>query len=180
MNYAATLFQDGFRACGARLVPLTLGHALLMSRISSPYSFEKASGVTVNRSDVVTAAYVCSRHWSKAALGIQTGRCKWFLRLRAFASSGRQLRDLVTLREYFAAAWPNVGYWVKSKGGESGVGLLQSLVNSQRKDFNLSLQQALDVPMGVAVLDRYAMAESCGAIKLFTETDTLLMGGHRG
>jgi hypothetical protein len=171
-DYSAAVFPDRFRVCGVWLKPMTLGHALLLRRLGNP--FVTGDGIAVTRAHVLQCAIVLSREWKDAESIVNSKRASWFYRFRTMASDASRAKDVVTLSMYFEASFPKVDYWREEDGRDSGFDGIDSLFISQRIKCGLSVRDALSVPVAVAVLDRYYMAEESGRISVWSTTDRLL------
>jgi len=150
---------------------MTLGHAALLERIGSPFATWTNSVDVPKGIDLVIAALILSSHWKQSARRIQgwMPRVSSFLRLKRSAS--KLQRDMVTMSEYLTASWPDREYWIVQDGGESGCGLVQSLVTLERSKFNLTIEEALYVPTAIAIQDALSTSEQAGNIKLWTDFD---------
>lgn len=173
-DYSAAVFPDRYRVAGVWLKPFSLGHALLLQRIESPFSFDVKKGPP-GRADVVAAAFICHQSWRDSARLLDTRRAKSFLWLKSFLSKDRMMRDTVTMHEYIEASVPHVDFWRKGETKTSGIGMVHALISAQRRHYGMDLEGALDVPVAVAQLDRVAFADDSGWIEIFNERDDALI-----
>lgn len=169
-RYSEALWPDPVRVAGVRLQPLTLGHALLLQRLRSPY----ATGAAVaGLGDLLLAVYVCSRPWKRAAEGIH-GR--WFgpwIRWRGFRCWRDEERHAEAFARYLADAWAAPRTWRdgRASGSPRGSDILQVLVVTQRSRWGKSLAAALDTLVAEAVMDHIEALEAGGALRVWGPLD---------
>lgn len=169
-DYAAALLPDRHRVCGVLLKPHTLGHALLLRRLCNPYAV--GSGVTDHGfGHTVQAAFVCSRDWVKAAAGVDRWTSVIWIRFRSFLRWHDQATDRVALLQYLADAWRHPATLAKRNGTPSGVDFIQALVTDQRSRWGMDIDQALNVPVGVAILERLEFLEREGVLRCWSARD---------
>lgn len=174
-DYAAAIFPDRHRVCGVRMLPLTLGHALLLQRIPSPYALgndPRKAGL----GDTVLAAYVCSRPWRRAALGVNAVWIKGWIRWRSWRRWHREVNDHIALLGYLSAAWSIPTVFGRQRGGvERGSDAIQIQVSVQRKLWGKSLEAALDTPVAEALLDQMERLEEDGVLRIWGNRDGALL-----
>jgi len=172
--YANALWPDPVRCCGIRLRPLTLGHALLLQRIGSPFAREDGAGAGLG--DLIAAVYVCSRSWRRAARGLN--RPRWFglwARWMAFRRWKREARDAADWAAYLRASWSAPKTWRgKDTTGVRGIDVLQLLVVTQRIRFGKPLEEALETPVAIAIMDHLESLEGGGALRVWGSRDDAL------
>lgn len=70
------MFPRGERVLGWRLLPLTLGHCLLLERLGSPFMPEGARR-SPGPGDVAMVLWACSRPWLRAFRSVSGWRARW-------------------------------------------------------------------------------------------------------
>lgn len=168
--YAAALWPDSVRACGLRLRPHSLGHALLLQRLRSP--FAPGSAAPAGLGELVLAAFVCSRSWRAAAAGINRPGFGLWARWTAFRRWRHEGRDAGAFRAYLSAAWRAPKSWARRNGGsQRGTDPVQLLIVTQRVRWQKPLRVALDTPVAEAILDHLEGLEAGGALRLWNARD---------
>lgn len=180
-SFFDALFPDEYGACGVVLKAHTLGQAALLQRLGSPFAMamHRPAQVVPNLGDNLLAAFVCSRSANQAKRQINSHRrfppsyfrlwCWFKTRSRWPAAEA----DALALYEYMSASWPRPEFWKRNqlKGLKRGIEALHSLILVQRKHCGLTLAEALDVPVAVAIHDFYGHNEEEGEITLWSEDD---------
>lgn len=163
-EYAAKIFPSPRRVLGIPLVPLTIGHALLLYRIQSPFFL----GGDVLPGQLVRAIYCLSRPCAAAADGLQSRRVAWLLRLW-----GRQVkwltrqpdRDLAVteIDKHIEEAFRPAPLWEEDTPGSAcSAPYLAVLKVSLMTTFNLDPERALNYPINQAIWDLACDAERKG------------------
>lgn len=161
----------GIPVRGLTLVPLTLGHLLLLERMRSPYASgdpHPTSGQTA------LALWICSRDWQTAASRINAFWTRWVLswmgaavnispewyadRLREYFAFHRQSPDRRELRERSADELPPMG-----------APLVAALKVGVMAELGISEADALDRPLLACLWDLAVCRERAGAIQIIRD-----------
>jgi len=179
-RYAAVLFPDRWRILGVPLLPLTLGHALLLDRLElgsagAPREQGRSLPATTmpDIGDLLLCLWVCSRAWDRAAAHLQRRRTRCALKLWAWqmrlTSRARLDAGLTAAwaqwQAYLAAAWDAPSVWERDKSAASSAPLLQVLKVTLMSRLGHSAQSALDTPLTVALWDICCFWETKGHIE---------------
>jgi len=167
--FALMLEPRRHRCLGANLIPLTLGHVLLLHRLSSPFLSDKP--ITATR--LFEAVFVCCQHHEKALANMQrrwAGKLLWLWawRHRKTDLDIESRKFAAYLEENFSVAR------VKNARGGSSVArapwALRILV-ALMAELHWSEQTAKDCPLIKANGLLVALAESRGEVKLWSKAD---------
>jgi hypothetical protein len=151
VQFAATLFPDTPEIAGARLYPLTLGHALLLTRLESPLMPGNERAVTV--ADLALALEVCRRPWPRCVRAVQSGRsARAWLSWRAlrihWLGDAEIVAQTTGLLDWLREQWRGPVTLAKEAEGEgSDAPLLASLVSAAMGDLGLSESGAMAMPV---------------------------------
>lgn len=173
VEFAATLFADTPVIAGAWLRPLTLGHALLLTRLESPLMPGNERDVTI--ADLALALEVCRRPWPACVGAMQRGRrAKAWLSWRAFRLHWLSAVEVVTattgLLEWLQGQWRGPKTLQGPTEGEgSDAPVLASLLAACMSDLNLSEAGALALPVVRAQWLLALQAERQGLCKIMGE-----------
>ena len=75
--YAKGYFPDAFRIGGMQLVPMTLGHVLLLERLESPFAPWRPTTEELGTGALVLFVGVTTRTWRDAAEVLQKASWVW-------------------------------------------------------------------------------------------------------
>lgn len=169
-NFAAAVFPNVHEVGGLRLHAMTLGHALLLKRLGSPFSPDEAKNA--EHEQALMMALVCSRTWRKASVLVNSRLVRLHLKWRLFRRLHNATFDVLAAWEYFTESWrcPSTfrGDGVRN-GGTRGTENVHILIAHQRRTYNVSLTGAMDVPVAVAIMDRLEALEENGAIRIWSQ-----------
>lgn len=178
MTYAEALFPDARSACGVRLHPLTLGHALLLRRLESPFvRGESGYGLDVKLTynDVLEAAFVASRPWNVAAQQVNNARVWWWMHWKWIHRRRWIAEDTAALLRWSREQWSVPEVVATNDGGAPrGAELLHLLVVFCCQHLGCSHAEALSVPVRVALWDYFAHNENEGSMRMVGLTDERL------
>jgi hypothetical protein len=172
-GFLETLYPPTYRVLGRELLPMEVGHWLLLERLGKLMMppCEPRAG------DLALAAYVCARPSYMAARRVAEGGWLFRLGLWASARSGARFeRALTTWRAYvaFHLAAPRF----RERGGGQGDGAARTLnapywlVYLRRAmAAGLSDRDALAVPMRLAIWQMKSAEEDSGAIVWLSEAE---------
>jgi hypothetical protein len=163
-QYAGVIHPDRVTVFGRELVPVTIGHALLLTRIGSPFLV----GGKIAAGQLVTAIYVLSRPAEVAARGLDAKRVQWVFKLWAFqlrhlCGALARLMAIHAIEEHLERGWQGPDMW-EGKEGSKQCNAPTLLVMKTRlmSAFGVSREQALSYPLREAIWDLAAWAEDKG------------------
>lgn len=166
------IYQVGVGPCpvvlGLRLRPLTVGHALLLHRLGSPF----VSGGTVDLSAFMEAVLVCSLPVSGAMDALES-RWRWLMTRRWLRKIRKTdiARDREAFVEWLSGQFGRVECWSKTDGRAPVMPGVERLIGSLCGDLGQSIQQALDLPLLAASRLMLAHAESHGRVEPVSEEE---------
>lgn len=178
-QYAEALWPDEWQVLGIWLKPMTIGHALLLTRVGNPFApfaeiHRPATGV-----DLAQALWICSRDQVAAARRLGNALCRLWMRLcvARFALAGVKGRALSWLawHGYLDAQQTPPPFWIRSDSDPrySQAPLLALLVQHRCMRCGDNLSSALGFGLRLAFLDFAVWSESQGAIELKQPGDPL-------
>lgn len=173
MSYAHTVLQGTRRVAGCRLLPLSVGHALLLERMQSP--FQPGAQQVATAADCALLLLVCSRSFSRAKRLVNSWRCKpllWALWLLLVFRTAPARRHLLA---YVSEAWTGPDVWVDRGGRPSGGGALMVIINTLCSRLGVQYEEALDRPLRQAVWDVCAYWAQDGAMHFMSPEEAALM-----
>lgn len=181
--YPRACFPTRFRICGCRLQPLTLGHALLLQAIGSPYAPITQATRKAKFGDFLVVLWICSRSWNKAARGIDGWRARLWLRVKLWSMvilrTRLPYREML-LAEYLATSQTMPLFWEEIKEGDShGTPPILSLKMVLQTRWHKSESEALDTPLAQAIWEVCGFLESRGKMKIASERDMAIMAERR-
>lgn len=149
-RYTAAVLPDTYRVLGRWLVPITLGHLLLLIRLRNPLA---CGGRTMDAADIAQAVLVCSkpqsivtrtidRRWQRVRL--------WWLGLRALWDAPRARAALLA---YAASGLARPTLWMSSGDGRqpSGAPYWLGVQITLMRDLGMTWSETLDTPVSVAM-----------------------------
>lgn len=156
---------------GVRLRPFSLGHFIVLQRVRSPFVSDEDLKVTV--ADLIFAVWACSRSWEKALSSFDErfdARLKW-LRLRSFFMTPQEIAErMLMFRRYVNDAFSvDKPLMSDSKTRHCTTPMTMMLVQTLTREYGLSRSEALDTPVGQAIMEHYAIMESAGAVTFVSD-----------
>lgn len=181
LQYATVTFPDARHVLGVRLLPLSVGHALLLDRIRSPFAPYRAYSLTElpGFGDVVEALWILSRPASDAAsqrvafrgratIAAWTMRARLSVRFqpwRWYTVSDAAEQLLLSARD--ARTGPTL--WVKDGSDKpQGAPFLASLKVTLMRFFRCTEREALDYSLKRALWDTSVWWEMHGSGEIET------------
>ncbi len=168
-DYGAAVFPDRHRVAGVELKQLTLGHALLLKRLDSPFGAEEE--VELKHEQTLLAVYVCSMDWRVASRRVNGKRVRWWLKWMLAKRIDCEREDNGAALRYFRSAWrcPQTfkGDGCRS-GGVRGAENVHILIAHQRSAFRKTIDEAMDTPVAMSILDRLEAMEEVGTIRIWS------------
>lgn len=149
---------------GHAMKPYTIGHALLLARLNSPF----ATGDTApGLGDLKLALALCKRRFPRALALVGSRRSKWIVRWTRcpawkFPDAAAQFVA------YIAANLDHPRRW-EAEGSPIGTPLLQQLKLALMMNLGKTELQALCTPLATAMWDAMGTWEMCGELKLADE-----------
>lgn len=170
-QYARAVIPQRFTVLGQTLEPFTLGHALFLTRIDSPYApwrtshreADEATAIT----DLVTAIWVCAQPWRTAVKEITHRRTK-----RLFAKWARQIagtklsRAAALFQAYLGESIRGPRTFSKDTDTALRSPEVAIVCVMLAEAFGLSPEEALDSQLGAALWDLAAYHELKGRVEL--------------
>jgi hypothetical protein len=177
MTYAEAIFPNGCKVAGVHLLPLTIGHGLLLERLRSPFCYWSESLWEQDKQagDVAMLAWVCSRPWSVAAASIRTDskRMAWWVKWVGLKRIWMTDVDALDAATYIASSWkgPDVFFPETGNTERSGISPLQGIIRSLTGYIGCSWKEAMDYPVQQSLWDTTAYWEVKGGVRFKTESD---------
>jgi hypothetical protein len=152
-QYLSALFPDEYRVLGIRMAPYTLGHAMLLERLGSPF----VTGAHLpGRGDLKLAIALCRRSYPRAlarvrrTLGI--GNWSFVLERPWLLDQETQLSGIAQLTDYIRAFQHRPATWNERPGGrEMGTPFLLAVKLTQVMHLGKTDLQALCTPLSAAL-----------------------------
>lgn len=163
-QYAKALHPDTYYVLGRRLRDYTLGHALLLERLGSPFVVPRNE--RPGRGDVKLFVAVCSRPYAKAVRLVASGKIVRKLRwvrcstYRVIEGS-LQIADYIAKSSHMPARWQN-----DEKGPEMGTPPLQFVKLTLIAKLHKSEEEALNMHLALAFWDCLGAWEMLGKTRL--------------
>lgn len=180
-QYSAAIFPDRYRVLGKVLLPLTIGHGLLLARLGNPFAPWSGQGMA-GAGDIITAATVCSMHHDDAFDSISTSRfARRARRLAWFAchfhsTAARLKRAAVLLSAYVQEACRGPRVWVKGDAEKSKVPVLATLKTGMQELFHASHDEALETPVAVALYELTVYSDRHGSLDFMSDEEAEMLG----
>jgi len=166
-QYLSALFPDEYRVLGIRMAPYTLGHAMLLERLGSPFvtglpaapeqrSAAQAGARLPGRGDLKLAIALCRRSYPRAlarvrrTLGI--GNWSFVIERPWLLDQETQLSGIAQLTDYIRAFQHRPATWNERPGGrEMGTPFLLAVKLTQVMHLGKTDLQALCTPLSAAL-----------------------------
>lgn len=176
--YATACFSDTWHILKIKLRPFTLGHALLLQRLESPFLI---GGRRPDGTDLALAVLVCSVPWERAARQAEGRMLGW--RMRWLRVPVENIWGGVrAFEDYLREAHDGPEFWVRDQGSKKSplhAPYYQTLKLTQMTQFHKSEREALSTPLRLALWDHAALFESKGIIELLDEKQRELIAEVR-
>ncbi len=181
-QYLAAQFPDTYNVLGRRMAVFTLGHAMLLQRLKSPFVWERQSAEETppapGYGDLRLAIALCARSYPRA-LALAEGRpwrSLWTAPvLWRFVRCPRRrlLEGSVQMYRYLAAARQMPECWPSQDDNsrQAGSPFLQLVKLTQMMHLGKTEMQALCTPYALARWDYAACWEIEGRIKIVSQDD---------
>lgn len=162
-----------------RLQPLSLGHALLLQRLGSPFAGPRvADHERAGRGDLALMLLTCGRPWQQAGRLVNQRRGEWLLwwiglRLR---SMGAIVRTTDALSAYVVHAWTGPRVWLKVGGtAQEPAEALTTVCGAMKGLMGLSHDEALSTPLRQALWDVCLYLQGQGVLEIVDSGDAALL-----
>lgn len=179
MKYADALFPDRVTVAGLALQPLSVGHAILLQRLGSPFGSPHSSDhAGAGPGDIALSLVICSRPWRSAARLVQSWRGRVairavHLRLLTFVS---QIAALDGLSAYVLAAWRGPRVWLKPRSSKADASdALANILHILMAHIGQSQSEAMDTHLNQAIWDACMHLQSNGVLELMDAGDDDLL-----
>lgn len=182
MDYVEAQLPKVTRIAGCRLLPLSVGHAMVLQRIRSPFVTSRAFADSVpdrvpGTGDLSYLLWICSRPYLEAWRGLhrlsaRLGRQLIAYRLRRGTASEVE-RCHEWLREQFT--WPRIDN--RRDVPALGAPALAAIKVTLMGELGMSEHQALSYPLALAFWDTAVEAERQGGISIIEETLVAIQDG---
>lgn len=182
MDYADAIFPDTTRIAGVRLLPMQLGHALLLRRLNSPLSQPKCSGLFLDVGDCALGLFVLSRDQSCAAKRIDSwwGQVQlWWFALRLLP---RLLRNKLALAAYVRRQWQGPEVFVPQKQGQGQEGdgdSLRTIIGTMTARIGVPMEETLSLPLTRALWEVCGYWAQEGSLRFASQTEREIMEFYR-
>lgn len=160
-TFAAAAFPPRCRVLGVRLHAFTLGHALLLEQLGSPFDPFAETPRPAEHGDTALALWVLARPWSVAADRIDARRTRWQLRWLSGRLWWRSGGAADGLREFLRAstALPEVRVIPQEGATRATTPTVPLLLLSLMREWGFSKRDALDQPVTLAWWFHLALLE---------------------
>lgn len=171
-SFVRALWPDRHRCLGRRLVPLTIGHLLLLRRVRSPL----AAGLLPDPADLALAVFICSRPWRRALAAVERPALGWRLAGLGLRASWGMHRAALAFTRYLKAAMEGPRWWpVPRPGGGSDFEMRSpywaTILVALQADLRMTHDQALDMPVALALWKIAVMREREGQVQLVSDAE---------
>lgn len=157
------------------MVDFTVGHALLLQRIGSPFaSMSLPAAATVGLGSLAGAIVICSRSWRRAQRILDSRRAGLVIAWRALrlirpVPRGRAAGQLAL---YLCHAWEGPKIFTDAAGTTSDPAeALANIISIAKSELGLSHTETLDTPLRQAIWDICQFLHRKGSIQLITAAD---------
>lgn len=171
-RYLAALWPDTYRCLGRRLLPLRIGHILLLRRIGSP--FGQPGGRIPDAVDTAIAVEICSRPVAEGERLVRSGSIRlgivsWWLSWRAHRS---RLEAVTQLTAYLQAGMTGPRFWNRESGAMApSTPFWIAVLVTLRRDLGMTAEAAIEAVAASALWECAAIWESTGAISFMSDAE---------
>lgn len=169
-RYLAALWPDRYRCLGVRLLPLRVGHVLLLRRLRSPFLGDSAT--PPDAADIALAIAICTRPVRDAVRLVGT----WSLPLRiawlGFRAGLRRNQAALQLAAYLLEGMRGPRFWHSARGGKAmRTPYWLAVLTTLRRDLGLGADEALETPAARALWECAAIWEANDAAELVSDAE---------
>lgn len=170
-SYALAVLPQRFTVLGQILEPFTLGHALLLTRLESPFApFSDHAAAPADSDGVgelVAAIWVCAQPWRHAAKHLASRRTRWLMRGWQWQLNwGKLARASALFQAYLVESTRGPRTFAKDTDSQlrsPSIAVIRVLLANA---FGLTPDQSLDTPLAAALWDLAAYQELKGNVEL--------------
>lgn len=181
-DFALAVHPNRVRVAGVLLMPLALGHAILLTRLKSPLaSYWTGESKPVSVGDVALAIWVLERPATQAHRRIGSWLTRWRIgRIAKRVAKRGSIGVIHELVKYLEAGFSGPKMKRQSSASTCGSPILAMLYASLLAHFHRSDSEAFNTPISLALWNRAALLEEKGVAKVWTEEDQELTDFARG
>ena len=171
-TYLAAQFPNRYRVLFWKLKPLSLGHALLLEWLESPFV---TAARLPNRLDCALVIALCSRNLQQAERLARSRIIRWHLRRFMPFQFQAELAVLQIIR-YTSHFRVVPQCWESTQGGRTcGTPFLEAVKITNMALLHRTEAEALALPLSLAIHDSSAIQELKGKIKIPNEAEYTAM-----
>lgn len=174
-RYVRSVFPDRHRVLNVDLLPLSIGHVMLLHRLRNPVAFH---GQAVALDDVAVAqtVVVCARPWRDAAVAVNTRWIWWPMTWLSFRARRDPLARFQLVR-YLADACQTPRWWISAdqRGRPCGAWYWSAVQISLCREFGMTPDEALDIPASQALAMCAVVWEQDQRIQMVSEEEEDLL-----
>lgn len=159
-RYLAALWPDTHRCLGRRLLPLRIGHILLLRRVGSP--FGAAIDRTPDGVDIATAVAICSRTVADATRFVQSSGLALRLIPLALRAQWRRREASAQLLAYFRAGMDGPKFWHRGDSKPLATPFWLSVMVTLCRELGRTGEEALEAVAAAALWECAAVWEATG------------------
>jgi hypothetical protein len=169
-KYARALYLDTYRVLGRRMAHYTLGHALLLERLGSPFVTGNA---VPGPGDLKLFLLLCSRSYPRALRLVKLSQVfpTWFRLRMAFFPLAYGLSPLNQVFEYLRESSSMPTRWEQEGAKAPGTPALQQVKLTLMSRLGYGELQALCIPLAKAFWDFFGLWEMEGKLELADPED---------
>ena len=169
-QYLAALFPNRYRVLGIRLEHFTLGHALLLERLESPFMVHSR---VPGPGDLRLALGICSRRYPRAVRFANSRWLKWRLPM---VNRSEVLPGAAQMFDYIREYQQHPECWSGRGGGRlMGTPFFQAVKLTHVMHLGKTESEALGTPLGLALWDYAACWELLEKMELVSGPDRQAM-----
>lgn len=171
-RYLAALWPDTYRCLGRRLLPLRIGHILLLRRIGSP--FGQPGDRIPDAVDIALAVQICSRPVAEGVKLVRSGSVRLglvslWLSWRAHRS---RLEAVTQLAAYLQAGMTGPRFWKRESGATApSTPFWMAVLVTLRRDLGMTKAESLEAVAASALWECAAIWESVGAVNFMSDAE---------
>lgn len=166
-QYLAAQFPDIYYVLEWRLHPFSLGHALLLERLRSPFM---VGGIPA-LGDLKLGVLVCRLPWSRSVRAVESRLLPWRLRCMPILTARRLMLGMGQFAGYIHAAHVGPQVWSRGDGESLAMPFLQAIKITMMMRLHKSEAEAMSTPLSLAWHDYAACWEMLGRLRIVGDAD---------
>lgn len=171
-TYSEVINPDSIHVIGQRLMPVTIGHGILLWRLGSPLM----TGGDCPHGEIAMAVYVLSRPWQVAQRGLGKWRTRkllqfWIWQIKHCLTPQQKASAVASLNDAVDRAFAGPIMWESGGGKGCSAPYLQGLKVRLMSHLHQTREQALSYPIREAIWDIDCFAEDQGRVDWVSERD---------